>query len=89
MKGYQSLFGRETQNYLYPFFWQHGEEHEVLDEYVEKIYASSMRPEDRLLSVDVPAGAHSIFVVFEAKKGAAQICRFRGAQGWSRSLALT
>lgn len=43
MKGYEKLFGKEPENYLYPFFWQHGEEHEVLGEYVDKIYESGMR----------------------------------------------
>lgn len=32
-----------VKNHLYPFFWQHGEEEEVLIEYVEKIYQSGMR----------------------------------------------
>ena len=43
MGGYQSLFGKEVQNYLYPFFWQHGEKHGVLEEYIEKIYQSGMK----------------------------------------------
>lgn len=38
MKGYQTLFGKDVQNYLYPFFWQHGEDHEVLGGYVS-LYA--------------------------------------------------
>ena len=42
MKGYETLFGEEAQNYLYPFFWQHGENHEVLADYVEKIRQSGM-----------------------------------------------
>ncbi len=42
MKGYETLFGEEAQNYLYPFFWQHGESHEVLADYVEKIRQSGM-----------------------------------------------
>lgn len=25
------------ENYLYPFFWQHGEDHDVLKKYMEKI----------------------------------------------------
>lgn len=32
-----------VKNHLYPFFWQHGEQEEVLVEYVEKIYQSGMR----------------------------------------------
>lgn len=43
MKGYQTLFGKNVQNYLYPFFWQHGESHEVLGGYVDKIYRSGMQ----------------------------------------------
>ncbi len=42
MKGYQTLFGKDVQNYLYPFFWQHGESHEVLGGYVDKIHRSGM-----------------------------------------------
>ena len=38
MKGYQTLFGKDVQNYLYPFFWQHGESPALLREYVDKIY---------------------------------------------------
>ena len=33
----------QITNHLFPFFWQHGEEEEVLVEYVEKIYQSGMR----------------------------------------------
>lgn len=33
----------EVYHHLYPFFWQHGEEEEVLIDYVEKIYESGMR----------------------------------------------
>ena len=43
MSGYQTLFKKEYENYLYPFFWQHGEAHEVLEEYVDKIYESGMK----------------------------------------------
>ncbi len=43
MKGYQTLFGKDVQNYLYPFFWQHGESPALLREYVDKIYESGMR----------------------------------------------
>lgn len=56
MKGYQTLFGREEQNYLYPFFWQHGEDHEVLGEYIDRIYESGMR------AVCVEARPHPDFV---------------------------
>lgn len=30
-------------NYLYPFFWLHGEEHSVLEECMEKIAGSGMK----------------------------------------------
>lgn len=43
MKGYQTLFGEEAENYLYPFFWQHGEPQEILGEYIERIYQSGMK----------------------------------------------
>lgn len=43
MKGYQTLFGKEAENYLYPFFWQHGEDHETLGAYIDKIYESGMK----------------------------------------------
>lgn len=43
MSGYQNIFNQPVQNYLYPFFWQHGEDHTILEEYVQKIYESGMR----------------------------------------------
>ena len=43
MSGFQNILNRPVQNYLYPFFWQHGEEHAILGEYVQKIYESGMR----------------------------------------------
>lgn len=33
----------KSSNHLFPFFWQHGEEEEILVEYVEKIYQSGMK----------------------------------------------
>ena len=30
----------KAENYLYPLFWQHGDQKEVLEEYVEKIKES-------------------------------------------------
>ncbi|MFV0556954.1 MAG: glycosyl hydrolase [Lactovum sp.] len=33
----------KTGNYLYPFFWQHGESNEVLGECVDQIYKSGIR----------------------------------------------
>lgn len=43
-------------NYLYPFFWQHGEDHEVLGEYMDKIYHSGMK------GICVEARPHPDFV---------------------------
>ncbi len=43
MSGYQNIFKKDPGNYLYPFFWQHGESHEVLEEYVDKINESGMK----------------------------------------------
>ena len=31
------------ENYLYPFFWQHGEDHDVLKKYMEKISGCGMK----------------------------------------------
>lgn len=56
MKGHQTLFHEEAGNYLYPFFWQHGESHETLGEYVDRIYQSGMR------AVCVEARPHPDFV---------------------------
>lgn len=38
----QVLQGKED-NYLLPFFWLHGEKQEVVEEYIEKMYASGCR----------------------------------------------
>ncbi|WP_321018626.1 hypothetical protein [Eisenbergiella porci] len=38
----QVLEGKE-ENYLYPFFWQHGQTKEVLEDYIDKIYESNIR----------------------------------------------
>ena len=43
-------------NYLYPFFWQHGEEQEVLEHYMDKIAASGMK------GVCIEARPHPEFV---------------------------
>ena len=43
MDGYKTIFKKEVENYLFPFFWQHGEDHKVLEEYVDKIYESGMK----------------------------------------------
>lgn len=44
------------KNYLYPFFWQHGEDREVLEEYMDKISASGMK------AVCIEARPHPDFV---------------------------
>ncbi len=43
MSGYKNIFNKNPENYLYPFFWQHGESHDVLEEYVDKINDSGMK----------------------------------------------
>lgn len=43
MRGYHTLFKEEVQNHLYPFFWLHGESHEVLSDYIDKISESKMQ----------------------------------------------
>lgn len=43
MSGLESITGQPMENSLYPFFWQHGEKHEVLEEYMEKIAESGMK----------------------------------------------
>ncbi len=42
MSGLHTILGTDGQNALYPFFWQHGEPHAVLEDYMEKIAASGM-----------------------------------------------
>ena len=37
MNGYAALTGENIPNVFYPFFWQHGENHEILAEYMEQI----------------------------------------------------
>lgn len=37
MNGYVTLTGEQMPDVLFPFFWQHGEEHSILGEYMEKI----------------------------------------------------
>ena len=38
MSGLKTLLNREGENGLYPFFWQRGDSHDVLREYVDKIH---------------------------------------------------
>lgn len=46
----------ESKNYLYPFFWQHGESSEVISAYMDKIYESGMK------AVCIEARPHPDFV---------------------------
>ena len=39
----ECLAGNEATEYILPFFWQHGEEHEVLAEEIDAIYRSGIR----------------------------------------------
>ena len=48
--------GNDMENYLYPFFWQHGESAEVIEHYMEKICSSGMK------AVCVEARPHPEFV---------------------------
>lgn len=43
LKGFEALRKQEKPNGLYPFFWQHGESHQVLGEYMEKIAGCGMK----------------------------------------------
>lgn len=56
MNGYQSLFKKEVQNYLYPFLWLHGESHDVLKTYIDKI------KEARMSALCIEARPHPGFV---------------------------
>ncbi len=42
-KSILEALGGEEQNYLLPFFWQHGEEESVLREEIASIYDSGIR----------------------------------------------
>ena len=39
----ERLLNGETDNYIFPFFWQHGEPEEVLREYMKAIYEANIR----------------------------------------------
>ncbi|HJD45583.1 MAG TPA: glycoside hydrolase [Candidatus Mediterraneibacter norfolkensis] len=56
MGGYEKITGEKIPNTLFPFFWQHGEEHEVLGEYIEKISQCGMK------GVCIEARPHPDFV---------------------------
>lgn len=56
MNGYQSLFKKEIQNYLYPFLWQHGESRKLLESYIDKIHEAKMN------AICIEARPHPDFV---------------------------
>ncbi len=56
MKRLKQITEKTIGNSLYPFFWQHGEDHQILGEYMEKICASGMR------GVCIEARPHPEFV---------------------------
>lgn len=56
MNGYQSLFKKEAQNYLYPFLWQHGESSNILETYIDKIHDAKMN------AICIEARPHPDFV---------------------------
>ena len=39
----KKLLKGQMENYIFPFFWQHGEEESVLREYMKVIYDSNIR----------------------------------------------
>ena len=43
MDGFRRLTGKEVPNQIYPFFWQHGEPHSVLREYMDQIAQAGMK----------------------------------------------
>lgn len=56
MEGFKRLTREEMSNRLYPFFWQHGESHDVLGEYMEKIASGGVK------GVCIEARPHPEFV---------------------------
>lgn len=56
MGGLKNITGKEMENVLYPFFWQHGEDHAVLAEYMDKIADCGMK------GVCIEARPHPDFV---------------------------
>lgn len=56
MSELEKIIGKKLENTLYPFFWQHGENHEVLGHYMEKISGSGMK------GVCIEARPHPDFV---------------------------
>lgn len=56
MDGFQKITGKCVPDRLFPFFWQHGEPHEILNKYMEKISESGMK------GVCIEARPHPQFV---------------------------
>lgn len=52
----EEVLNNKNENYIFPFFWQHGEEESVLREYMDKIYKSGIR------AVCIEARPHPNFV---------------------------
>ena len=55
MKNLQQNLQNKYGNYLYPFFWQHGESEELLRKYTEKVHAVCVLKDSRTL-VKAPEG---------------------------------
>lgn len=43
MSRLENILNGENTNAIYPFFWQHGETHPILKEYIEKIYSAGIK----------------------------------------------
>ena len=43
MKQLEKVLNGQNENFIYPFFWQHGEKHSVLIDYVEKIHSAGIK----------------------------------------------
>jgi hypothetical protein len=43
MEKLEKVLQGENQNYLFPFFWQHGEDTEIIEEYMDKIAGCGMK----------------------------------------------
>lgn len=56
MNRIEKILKNEYENYLYPFFWQHGEDTKILVKYMEEIYNCGMR------AVCVEARPHPDFI---------------------------
>lgn len=39
----ERLLNNEMDNYIFPFFWQHGETESILREYMQVIYNANIR----------------------------------------------